>query len=294
MSSAEPQEEFLTADSEIPGQRFCLLSFLSPENVLAKKELFFFEVFLKNYEVQWKTKNLEKFLAEQVLAFNKKLEDEANRLAGSDLSGASDICLKSRIPVDTVLGSYQEFVKANAKEVNQTKIKDAYEDFMYLHSQKLEEEFYAKNNFQTSVRGLKLRGVYGTQEEATARAKKLQRQDPIHNIYVAEVGKWLAWDPKPHQVGSQEYADEQLNMLMKGYKENEEARENFYSQNPEAKKNAFKKGVKTINGEDVAGPKEELSSAMGLSAENSALFDGPADLAIQRKMERAEQEKKKE
>jgi len=286
---ATDQEEFLTADTEIPGQRFCLLSFLSPEKVLAKKELFFFEMFLKNYEVEWKSKNLEKFLADQVMSFNKKLEEEANRLSSSDLSGASDLCLKSRIPVDTVLGSYQAFVKTNASELSKTKIKENYEDFMFVNSKKLEDEYYAKNEFQTTVRGLKLRGVYGSQEEATARAKRLQRQDPIHNIYVAEVGKWLPWDPSPHEVQNQEYADEQLNMLMKGYKENEDARENFYSSNPDAKKAAFKKGVQSmVEPEAKAGTADDLSAAMrGVSSENAAIFDGPADLAIQRKMERA-------
>lgn len=299
MSSSEQQEEFLTADPEIPGQRFCLLSFLSPEKVLARKDQFFFEMFLKNYEVQWKTKNLEKFLADTVLEFNKKLETEATRLSGSDLSGASDICLQSRIPVDTVLGKYSEFVKANAKEVNKTKIKDDFDDFMFVNGKKLEDDFYAKNEFQTTVRGLKVRGVYGSQEEATARAKKLQRQDPIHNIYVAEMGKWLPWDPAPQEIANQEYADEQLNMLMKGYKDNEEAREQFYSSNPDAKKQAFKKKeVKSmvVNPEDMAGEKSEvLPAELGsVSAENAALFDGPADLAIQRKIERAEQEKNKE
>jgi hypothetical protein len=47
-------EDFLTEDPEIPSQRFVLLSFLSPEKVLARKDLFFFEEFLKNYEVEWK------------------------------------------------------------------------------------------------------------------------------------------------------------------------------------------------------------------------------------------------
>ena len=73
-NTTDNEEEFLSADPEIPGQRFTLLSFLSPERVLADKKQFFFEMFLKNYEVQWKTKNLEKFLAEQVLSFNAKLE----------------------------------------------------------------------------------------------------------------------------------------------------------------------------------------------------------------------------
>lgn len=280
-------------DKEISGQRFALLSFLSPEKVLARKDVFFFEQFLKNYEIQWKTKNLEKFLAKQVMDFNAKLDAEADRLMTSDLSGAADICRASRIRIDGVLEAYQGFLKENAKEITATTIKESFDDYMYSNSKRLEDEFHAKNDFQTTVRGLKIRGSYGSQEEATARAKKLQRQDPIHNIYVAEVGKWLAWDPSPHEVAEQEYAEDQLNDLMKAYKQNEEQREEFYAKNPAAKAARNSKGGARSEKEimNIVGPSEEkneeknevVSSPAG---QHSSLFDGPADLALLRKMER--------
>ena len=288
-------------DKEIPGQRFCLLSFLSPEKVLARKDVYFFEQFLKNYEITWKTKNLEKFLAKQVMDFNAKLDEEANRLMASDLSGAADICRQSRIRIDGVLESYQAFVKENAKDITYTTIKDSYEDYLYANNKRLEDEFHAKNDFQTTMRGVKIRGSYGSQEEATARAKKLQRQDPIHNIYVAEVGKWLAWDPSPNDVQEQEYAEDQLNDLMRAYKKNEEDREQFYAKNPEARaaKNQ-KRGVRTEkeimsvvgpSDEKVEGSSNEVVTTAPTTTAGGAyagLFDGPADLALQRKMERQE------
>ena len=275
MAAAPVKEDFLDEDNEIPGQRFCLLSFLSPEKVLARKDLFFFEQFLKNYEITWKTKNLEKFLAKQVMDFNKKLDDEVSRLMEADLSDAADICRQGRIRIDNVLDSYQSYVKENASAITQTTIKESYDDFMYANEKKLEEQFHTKNNFQTTVRGVKLRGNYSSQEEATARAKKLQRNDPVHNIYVATVGKWLAWDPSPNDIAEQEYAEDQLNELMKAYKENEEARDQFLSKNPDAKAARGKRGEK------------EVMSVVGdaTSGEHASLFDGP-DLALQRKMER--------
>ncbi len=281
MASNTVKEDFLDEDNEIPGQRYTLLSFLSPEKVLARKDQFFFEQFLKSYEVNWKTKNLEKFLAKQVLDFNAKLDAEATRLQEADLSGASDICRSARIRVDTVLDAYQGFLKENAKEINGTTIKENYDDFVFAQGKKLEDEFFAKNNFQTTVRGLKVRGSYSTQEEATARAKKLQRNDPVHNIFVAEVGKWLAWDPSPHEVADQEYANDELNNLMKTYKQNEEAREQFYRQNPAAREaKGVKGGVRTEKDiMNVVGTEEDRKN------EHASLFDAP-DLALQRKMER--------
>jgi hypothetical protein len=280
------KEDFLDEDNEIPGQRFALISFLSPEKVLARKDLFFFEQYLKNYEVTWKTKNLEKFLAKQVLDFNAKLDAEANKFQDSDLSGAADLCRNSRIRVDGVLEAYQEFLKENSKDITATTLKESYDDFMFAQGKKLEEEFFAKNNFQTTVRGLKLRGNYSTQEEAAARAKKLQRNDPVHNIFLVAVGKWMAWDPSPNDVAEQEYAEDQLNTLMKSYKENEEARDEFYKKVPEARK-----GVKVGARDDkeVMSVVNETVAANAGSAEDlgnhGALFDAP-DLALQRKMER--------
>lgn len=301
MSQQPVKEDFLDEDKEIPGQRFALLSFLSPEKVLARKDLFFFEQFLKNYEINWKTKNLEKFLAKQVMDFNAKLDEEANRLMASDLSGAADVCRQSRIRIDGVLESYQSYIKENAKDITYTTIKDSYDDYLYSNSKRLEDEFHAKNDFQTTIRGLKIRGSYGSQEEATARAKKLQRQDPIHNIFVAEVGKWLAWDPNPHEVQSQEYAEEQLNELMSAYKKNEDDREQFYSNNPEARAaKGQKRGVRTEkeimsvvgpSDEKTEGSSNEVVSAAPTTSAGGAfagLFEGPADLALQRKMERKE------
>jgi hypothetical protein len=294
--SGQVREDFLDEDNEIPSQRFVLLSFLSPEKVLERKEQFFFEHFLKAYEIEWKTKNLEKFLAQQVLAINNKLDEEANRLLAAEQTAAADICRQSRIPVNTVLEAYQGFVKDNAKDITQTKIKEKYDDFVYAQGKRLEDEFHKRNNFQTTVRGLKVRGNYPTQEEATARAKKLQRNDPIHNIYVAEVGKWLAWDPNPHDVTNQEYAEDQLNQLMKSYKENEEQREQFFKQNPDLKDGKGKRGVpgdkimSVVSGEEAAAAEAAAAGGGGGGAAaaggaHDSLFSAP-DLALQRKMER--------
>jgi hypothetical protein len=270
MSTSEQNEDFLTEDPEIPSQRFVLLSFLSPENVLARKDMFLFEEFLKFYEVEWKVKNLEKFLAGEVKKINDRLDAEYVKLNEKNLTEEAELCRTSKIPVDTVLSAYQDFVRQNSKEVTKTTIKDAYDDFIFKHGKENEDKFFAKNNFQTTVRGLKVRGVFGSQEEAIGRSKKLQRNDPIHNIFVGEIGKWLPWEPNPKDIGEQEYAEEQLNQLMKGYKQNEEAREKFYNEHPNLKKKDAEKNIVNMF---------ESSAADS----NKSLFEGPPDLAMQRK-----------
>ena len=49
---------------------------------------------------------------------------------------------------------------------------------MDQNEENLNEKFQKENNFQTSVRGLKVRGVFGTQEEAELKCKKLREVDP--------------------------------------------------------------------------------------------------------------------
>ena len=44
-------------------------------------------------------------------------------------------------------------------------IEKKFEDFIYNHGERLEKEFNSQNNFQTSIRGVKVRGVYDTYNE---------------------------------------------------------------------------------------------------------------------------------
>jgi len=71
-----------------------------------------------------------------------------------------------------------------------------------------------------SIRGLKIRGVYETKEQANKRADELKAEDEDFHVFVGEVGKWLAWDPDPNSVEDQQYQEKELNDLMKAYRDN--------------------------------------------------------------------------
>jgi hypothetical protein len=304
--SVEPREDFLEEDPEIPGQKFCLLSFLSPEKVLADKNIFMFSKFLETYDFHARTRNTEAFLMQTVNEINDKLSKQAAEFETKDLSGAADLCRKSMIRMDTLMDEFQTFVKKNEKELRESKLKETFDDFMYMNRVKLEDDFYQKNEFRTTVRGLKIRGVYGSQGEAIARSKKLQRTDPLHNIFVAEMGKWLPWDPEPSEVKEQEYAEDQLNQLMKKYKENEEQREQFQREQRSKKSHNPSKPMMTMTrveeGDEVAAAPAPATAATDATAtapttetetltdRMASMFmgDGPADLAIERKMKASE------
>lgn len=71
-----------------------------------------------------------------------------------------------------------------------------------------------------NFRGVKVRGVYASQQEAAERAKLLQAIDPDFHIFVGEVGKWLGWDPDPNTIEDQQYKEKELQKLVTEYKKN--------------------------------------------------------------------------
>ena len=278
---SKPQEEdFLSEDPEISSQKIVLLSFLSPEKILANKDIFLFQRFLADYELQWKTSKLEVWMADQLQAVNNRLEAIAGKF--QDLSGAiAGEVRESFLRIDKFVEDFQSHCRKNLSELNEQKLKTEYEDFMFKNGTALEEEFHAQNNFTTTIRGLKVRGVFGSDVEASARAKKLQRSDPNFNIYMGSVGKWMAWEPDASKVGEQEYANEQLNTLMKKYRENEDARDSFYTE-----QKAKRIGTARTKDSEESVSEDAKVSVSASSGAYDAMFSGPADLAIQRKMEK--------
>ena len=287
-SKQDVVEDFLDEDVEIPGQRYALVSFLSPEKVLTKKDLFFFHRFLDTYELEWKTKPLETFLVDTVKNVNAELEERIKELENKDQMEAAELLRKNRLPVHVIMADYEKFVKSQQKSLTVGKLKEAFDDYLFQSKKTLEDEFYALNDFHTSMRGVKVRGVYGTVKEAELKAKKLQNKDKYHNIFMAEVGKWTPWDPNPNEVHDQDYNNDQLNTLMQKYKENEDSREKFFE---ERTKGGKEKSGKINNSIHVV---SDLPSTSSTSTSYDSLFQDQGDLVLQRKMERENNEDKKE
>ncbi len=92
--------------------------------------------------------------------------------------------------------------------------------------------FLTDKENKTTLSGIKIRGVFETYEEACTHCKNLQAIDPAFNVFVGEMGKWLPFDPNPDSqaVKDSEYADDQLNKMMKGYLENQEKAKLYHEQ----------------------------------------------------------------
>ena len=199
MDNSQVKEDFLEVDQPIPGQNYACMSFISPDKVLRNKEMFMFH----------------KFMTQKCGEFEKAIDDITKK-ASDDLKNKIDRDLKSKLKLELKY-TYEQF-------------KDKYDDFTYKFNKELQTAFDKENDFQTNVRGVKIRGVYNTQEEAQIRAKVLQRMDRSFNVYVGQVGFWLPWDPQADHVENEEYLEEELNTLMKEYKQNEIRKDMFYEE----------------------------------------------------------------
>ncbi len=193
--------DYLDEDPEFPQQKYCVISFLSPEKVIQDKERFFFSEFVKFMDYDWKVKGLEHFMA-----FLSK---------------------KHGIKIDDLLADATEFGKVRDKEIRETDIEEQWQVFLLKHEKEVQAKYDEKVDFRTNVRGVKVRRCFGGDREALNYAKVLQHKYPRDNIYVGKVGCWLPWDPSEHQMPEVEYAEKELNELMRRYKENETNREIF-------------------------------------------------------------------
>lgn len=101
-----------------------------------------------------------------------------------------------------------------------------------------------------NIRGLKIRGVYATREEADKRAAALQEIDLDFHVFVGEMGKWLPWDPDPNDVADQVYKEQAMQDLMKGYKENLAKAKEAQQQHKERQKTTAAANEKTRSTRD--------------------------------------------
>jgi len=196
--------DYLDEDPEVPTQRYCIISFLSPEKVIKQRSEFFNEKFVEWLDYEWKIKGMEQYNSFLAKKYGLKVEDLFNDL--------------------------QNFTKVHSAEIKKTDIHEQYQVFLLKHEKELDSQFTEKVDFRTNVRGVKVRRVFSELAECQMFAKVMQRRYPRDNLYVGKVGCWLPWDPSEHVMPEVEYAEQELNELMRKYKENEANREIFFEE----------------------------------------------------------------
>jgi|TARA_B110000259_G_scaffold188275_1_gene246147 hypothetical protein len=185
--------DYLEEDTPIRGQSYACVSFISPEKVLEDKNVFAFTKFTKNF-----CKDVNELFQNMKI----KYPDE-------------DDVFKS-------ISDKYRFL------FNENHMQDEFKYFIDEKEEEINKEFSEKIDFQTNVRGFKLRGCYDSMREAQVRSEVLKRKDKQHNIYITQVGCWCPWDPNPNDIQDQHYAEDQLNTLMKKYRENQDQKDEVF------------------------------------------------------------------
>jgi hypothetical protein len=211
--------DLLDEDKSVAGQKYCCVSFISPEAIIKQREMFYMEEFIKGWDF---SKSQEKF--SQFLNF---------------------VSYKYNLNFETLSEDFKTFIAEERSNLINTSLLDDYKNFLDKHEDALEKSFNDLSNFQTSVRGLKIRGSFPTQQEAEIRCKLLRELDPHHDVYVGPVGVWMPFHPEAYKTGRVEYLEDELNQLMHEKKNNEDkAKEEFDRRVKEAKEKAIEDNKK--------------------------------------------------
>lgn len=214
MNKTSKHVDLLDEDKPLAGQKFVCLSFVSPEKIIKQKEMFMFEKFIEQWDL---AKSMEKFT--QFLSF---------------------LAFKYSLNFDKLTADLQEFALEEKDKLFLTNLNDEYKTYLDAHEEKLEEEFNSIYQFQTSTRGIKVRGSFPSQQEAELRCKMLREADPNHDVYVGPVGMWMPFHPEAYKTGRVEYLEQELNELMNEKDKNEKyAKVEFDKRVREAKEKAM-------------------------------------------------------
>ena len=238
--------DLLDEDKPLSGQKFVCVSFVSPENILKQKNMFYFENFLKHFDFEKSSKKFLQFLNFLSYKYGLKFED--------------------------VVKEYQEFVSEEKEKLLETTIEDDYKNFLDKYEEQMEQEFNRQHNFQTATRGLKIRGSFPTQEEAELRCKMLREVDPNHNVYVGPVGTWMPWEPEAYKTGRVEYLEEELNQIMHEKERNEkQAKQEFDARVKETKQKAIEENIKNAqeSGNKLTQTINEEGELVGVTGSNT-------------------------
>ena len=173
---------------------------------------------------------------------NAEIEDYLDE--DREIPGQKYVCLSFVSPEnvleDKKLYTLYKFMKSQNPDMDMEyeKFKDEYKNYGEDNEDEIQGEFDLLSDFQTNIRGVKVRGVYDSERAANIRAQVLQKMDSSFHVYVGQVGFWLPWEPSANKIQEQEYMEDNLNKLVKEYNKNQVKKDMFYEEKKTEQKKA--------------------------------------------------------
>lgn len=174
----------LKEDEPIPGQRTAVISMVEPKysKLMSNREAFFAANFLQKFFAE--RKSIEQYITK-----------ESNNISVTDL------------------------MKENF-DFSFENIQKLYYEYLKFNGNTLQQKFDTKYNPQDImlITGFKVRGVFSNDDLLKQAIKKFHKFEPAVNIYTVPVGKWIPYCPISDENIPQEFAEKQLNNLIKKQK----------------------------------------------------------------------------
>lgn len=220
--------DYLTEDAAIVGQAYVCVSFISPTDILPRKDAFCFDMFVKEI-------------------FRPKIEAF---VAAVNESPAS-------------IGQFSDSILSDIRDVHSD-----VSTFVAHNQARLDDLFAAENPLQLTTSGFKVRGSFPDVESAKKRAEFLQQQDATVDVFVAQVGAWCPFNPAAEEIGDIVYDETELNTLMKKKREAEQAKAATFAQSTEIRVEATRRDAQqgqgraeSVHDDDDAAPHDDETLA---------------------------------
>ncbi len=152
--------DLLDEDKPIAGQKFACLSFISPEHIIKQREQYFFQEFVKYWDIH---KSTDKFL--QFLSF---------------------VSYKYGVKFDKLTEDFQQFKESEKEVIAKTDIVDDYKTFLDLNEERLEEEFGARKTVQRFAKAISGKSKEEAEKQRVQLAELRSQLDEI-NVKIDEL-----------------------------------------------------------------------------------------------------------
>lgn len=87
---------------------------------------------------------------------------------------------------------------------------------------------------KTEKWGIKIRGVFATKEEANAHVKEIMESDPMFDVYLVDMYRWLLFPPDRSKIEDVHYQEKYLEDMIRGHYENQKKAKQMFEERKKA------------------------------------------------------------
>ena len=208
--------DHLKEDPVLAGQDWVSISFVAPEDMVLKKNIYYVNNYLVsevNQSLSAQAQHMAKFLAAQM---RKKMEYTLDKLATSVDEDDRRLHKELSDKFSDMIVDEDEFVTECRRryDIDEEEIMDKYKIYLVKNRTQLDSQFDEAHDDQTSVRGIKVRGTFASLKKAEERSEAMREFEPAVHTFVAPVGKWLPLDVNADEAQDQKHMLGELNDFM--------------------------------------------------------------------------------